>query len=333
MHLVVTGGAGFIGSNFTSLALAKGANVTVLDALTYASGRQFVEADMKLYPNRCKLVVDSILNRETVYDLVRDADAVVHFAAESHNDNSLRDPLLFVRTNVDGTAMLLEAAREFDVRFHHVSTDEVYGDLPLNTHQKFTEESPYRPSSPYSASKAAADHLVRAWVRSFGLQATISNSSNNFGPRQHVEKLIPRTITERLLGRCPRIYGTGQNVRDWIHVDDHNEAVWQILQHGQVGRTYLIGVEQQRSNLEVVKCINTLMGADENDFEFVADRPGHDRRYALDAQRIRAELGWASTRLGFEDELANTIQWYEQNRAWWEPMKASTELCLLKQGY
>lgn len=333
MHLVVTGGAGFIGSNFTSLALAKGASVTVLDALTYASGRQFIEADKKLYPNRCKLVADSILNRETVYDLVREADAVVHFAAESHNDNSLRDPLLFVRTNVDGTAMLLEAAREFDVRFHHVSTDEVYGDLPLNTHDKFTEESRYRPSSPYSASKAAADHLVRAWVRSFGLQATISNSSNNFGPRQHVEKLIPRTITERLLGRLPRVYGTGQNVRDWVHVDDHNEAVWQILQHGQVGRTYLIGVEQQRSNLEVVKCINTLMGADENDFEFVADRPGHDRRYALDAQRIRADLGWTPTRLGFEDELANTIQWYEQNRSWWEPMKVATELCLLKQGY
>ncbi|WP_072340262.1 dTDP-glucose 4,6-dehydratase [Actinomyces urinae] len=333
MHLLVTGGAGFIGSNFTSLALAKGASVTVLDALTYASGRKFVEADMKLYPDRCKLVVDSILNRETVYDLVRGADAVVHFAAESHNDNSLRDPLLFVRTNVDGTAMLLEAAREFDVRFHHVSTDEVYGDLPLNTHQKFTEESPYRPSSPYSASKAAADHLVRAWVRSFGVQATISNSSNNFGPRQHVEKLIPRTITERLLGRRPRVYGAGQNVRDWIHVDDHNEAVWQILQHGQVGRTYLIGVEQQRSNLEVVRRINTLMGADDNDFEFVADRPGHDRRYALNAERIRTELEWCPTRLSLEDELANTIQWYERNRSWWEPMKASTELRLSKQGY
>ncbi|EPD29412.1 dTDP-glucose 4,6-dehydratase [Gleimia europaea] len=333
MHLLVTGGAGFIGSNFTSLALARGARVTVLDALTYASGKQFVEADMSLYPNMCRLVVDSILNRETVYDLVREVDAVVHFAAESHNDNSLQDPLSFVRTNVEGTAILLEAAREFNVRLHHVSTDEVYGDLPLNADQKFTENSPYRPSSPYSASKAAADHLVRAWVRSFGLPATISNSSNNFGPRQHVEKLIPRTITERLLGRCPRVYGTGQNVRDWIHVDDHNEAVWRILQSGQMGRTYLIGGEQQRSNLEVVRYINFLMGAERDDLEFVVDRPGHDRRYALDAQRIREELGWRPARLRFEDELAKTIHWYEQNRSWWEPMKTATEQRLSKHGY
>lgn len=385
MHLLVTGGAGFIGSNFAEMALGKGARVTILDSLTYASNRDFIESLTGYYPNRCELVVDTILHREAVFDLAHEVDAIVHFAAESHNDNSYRDPMRFVRTNVEGTAMLLEAAREYDVRFHHISTDEVYGDLPLRQEpaatsdnpavpatpdspavvaasalsaapdglallatqssftapaasatpneaaQKFTELSPYRPSSPYSATKAAADHLVRAWVRSFGLNATISNCSNNFGPHQHVEKLIPRTITERLLGRRPRVYGEGRNVRDWIHVDDHNEALWQILTRGRIGETYLIGANLERSNLEVVQTINELMGAPANDIQFVSDRPGHDLRYAIDATKLREELGWRPTHTDFRAGLKATIDWYTKNRAWWS-QKATTEARLSKWG-
>ncbi|MDO5035288.1 MAG: dTDP-glucose 4,6-dehydratase [Actinomycetaceae bacterium] len=332
MHLLVTGGAGFIGSNFTSMALRKGERVTVLDALTYASGKEFIDAETKSFPGRCNLVEGSILDRDVVFDLAKEADAIVHFAAESHNDNSLRDPMLFVRTNVEGTANLLEAAREWGVRFHHVSTDEVYGDLPLGTPEKFSETSPYRPSSPYSASKASADHLVRAWSRSLGVQATISNCSNNFGPRQHVEKLIPRTITERLQGRRPRVYGTGRNVRDWIHVDDHNDALWQVLTRGRIGETYLIGASQEYSNLEVVRAINSLMGYEEEDFDLVADRPGHDLRYAIDWTKLKDELGWQPSRTDFREDLAATIDWYKENRAWWEPKKAATEARLSKWG-
>ena len=225
------GGAGFIGSILLSQTLRSKVHpdipsdvrITVLDALTYASGRAFIEADIQAFPDRCRLIQGSILDRDLVFALVNECDAVVHFAAESHNDNSLHDPTLFVETNVNGTLTLLEAAREYDKRFHHVSTDEVYGDLPLNDSGKFHEASPYRPSSPYSASKAGADHLVNAWVRSFGLNATISNCSNNYGPRQHVEKLVPRTITERLQDAARAFTGLVRTC-DWIHVDDHNGA-------------------------------------------------------------------------------------------------------------
>lgn len=341
MHLLVTGGAGFIGSNFVSQTLRSKVHpdipsdvrITVLDALTYASGRAFIEADIQAFPDRCRLIQGSILDRDLVFALVNECDAVVHFAAESHNDNSLHDPTLFVETNVNGTLTLLEAAREYDKRFHHVSTDEVYGDLPLNDRGKFNEASPYRPSSPYSASKAGADHLVNAWVRSFGLNATISNCSNNYGPRQHVEKLVPRTITERLQGRRPRVYGTGANVRDWIHVDDHNSGIWDVLLRGRSGQTYLIGANGEASNLEVVRTINELMGYPADDFEFVKDRPGHDLRYAIDASKIEGELGWRPRRTNFREGLAETIEWYKENRAWWESEKTATEARLSKWGY
>ena len=218
-------------------------------------------------------------------------DAIVHFAAESHNDNSIANPEPFIRTNVEGTMRLLEAARKHDVRFHHISTDEVYGDLALDDPARFTEDTPYRPSSPYSASKASSDHLVRAWVRTYGLRATISNCSNNYGPYQHVEKFIPRQITSIMEGARPKLYGTGENVRDWIHTEDHSRAVWAILTRGRIGETYLIGADGEMSNIAVLRMILQLMGQPEDAFDWVRDRPGHDRRYAIDASKLRAELG------------------------------------------
>lgn len=210
-------------------------------------------------------------------------DAIVHFAAESHNDNSIANPEPFITTNVEGTFQLLEAARKHDVRFHHISTDEVYGDLALDDPYKFTESTPYKPSSPYSASKAASDQLVRAWVRTYGLRATISNCSNNYGPYQHVEKFIPRQITSIMEGVRPKLYGTGENVRDWIHTEDHSSAVWEILTRGRIGETYLIGADGEMSNIAVMRMILRLMGCAEDAFDWLRDRPGHDRRYAIDS--------------------------------------------------
>lgn len=250
---------------------------------------------------------------------------VVHFAAESHKDNSLREPWPFVATNVIGTFNLLEAVRAHDVRFHHISTDEVYGDLELDDPERFTEATAYNPSSPYSSTKGASDLLVRAWVRSFGVRATISNCSNNYGPRQHVEKFIPRQITNVIDGVRPKLYGDGLNVRDWIHVDDHNSAVWAIIDEGELGQTYLIGADGEKNNLEVVRLILTEMGKDAEDFDHVTDRPGHDRRYAIDSTRLRTELGWQPSFRDFELGLAATIDWYRQNEAWWRPMKNATE--------
>jgi dTDP-glucose 4,6-dehydratase len=257
---------------------------------------------------------------------------VVHFAAESHNDNSLDDPEPFIRTNVVGTYVLLEAVRKADVRFHHVSTDEVYGDLELDDPKRFTEDTPYRPSSPYSAAKAGSDHLVRAWFRSFGVRATISNCSNNYGPWQHVEKFIPRQITEVLEGRRPRLYGAGRNVRDWIHTTDHSSAVLAILRRGRIGETYLVGADGERSNLEVVRMILRLMGRPEDDFEQVADRAGHDLRYAIESGKLRAELGWRPHYQDFEQGLADTIAWYTDHRDWWEPHKHTTEAAYAAKG-
>src|SRR6478735_1895547 len=258
MKVLVTGGAGFIGSNFVHLTLATRpeVDVTVLDALTYAGSTASLDGAME----RITFVEGDVADAELVDRLVADADVVVHFAAESHNDNSLDDPSPFVRTNLIGTFTLLEAARRHDVRYHHISTDEVYGDLELDDPKKFTEDTPYNPSSPYSSTKAGSDLLVRAWVRSFGLRATISNCSNNYGPRQHVEKFIPRQITNVIDGIRPKLYGAGLNVRDWIHVDDHNEAVWTIIDKGRIGETYLIGADGERSNREVLETILELMG-------------------------------------------------------------------------
>ncbi len=322
-RFLVTGGAGFIGSNFVRHLIDNTDHqVQVLDALTYAGHRESLAG---LPEDRVSLVVGSVADQELVDGLVRDSDVVVHFAAESHNDNSLNDPSPFVSTNIIGTFELLQAVRHHDVRYHHISTDEVYGDLELDDPAKFTESTPYNPSSPYSSTKAGSDLLVRAWVRSFGVRATISNCSNNYGPYQHVEKFIPRQITNVIDGVRPKLYGAGLNVRDWIHVDDHNRAVVDIIDKGALGETYLIGANGELDNKSVIEAILRLMGKDASDYDHVADRPGHDMRYAIDASRLRNELGWSPRFADFEAGLQATIDWYRANEDWWRPMKAATE--------
>ena len=338
--IIVTGGAGFIGSNFVHYVVKNHpeVHVTVLDKLTYAGNRANLAG---LPADRVELVVGDIADAELVNRLVADTDAVVHYAAESHNDNSLKDPSPFIQTNLVGTFTLLEACRLNHVRFHHVSTDEVYGDLPLRENlpghgegvgEKFTDKTPYNPSSPYSASKAGSDLLVRAWVRSFGLQATISNCSNNYGPYQHIEKFIPRQITNILTGKRPKLYGDGKNVRDWIHTNDHSSAVWTILTKGQIGETYLIGADGEKNNKEVLELILEMMGKDKQDYDHVNDRPGHDLRYAIDATRLREELGWRPEFTDFREGLADTIQWYTDNQQWWQGEKAEVEAKYAENG-
>ena len=330
MNILVTGGAGFIGANFVHESLLRhpDANVTVLDKLTYAGNPDSL-ADLN---ERIRLVVGDVADGDVVDPLVARSDIVVHFAAESHNDNSLRDPSPFIRTNLVGTFTLLEAVRRHRVRLHHISTDEVYGDLALDDPAKFTPTTPYNPSSPYSSSKAGSDLLVRAWVRSFGVEATISNCSNNYGPYQHVEKFIPRQITNLIDGVRPRLYGAGRNVRDWIHVRDHNNAVWDIIERGRIGETYLIGADGEKSNKEVVELILSLMGRDPHDYDHVADRPGHDMRYAIDSTRLVTELGWTPQYTDFRSGLRATIDWYQDNEAWWRPLKAEVEAKYAAQG-
>jgi dTDP-glucose 4,6-dehydratase len=301
--------------------------VTVLDKLTYAGNRASIDG-----LDRVELVVGDIADAALVDELVAQADAVVHYAAESHNDNSLDNPRPFLDTNVIGTYTLLEAVRRHHVRFHHISTDEVYGDLELDDPARFTETTPYNPSSPYSSTKAASDLLVRAWVRSFGVRATISNCSNNYGPYQHVEKFIPRQITNVIRGIRPKLYGTGENVRDWIHADDHSSAVLTILDRGEIGETYLIGADGEQNNKTVIELILTLMGQPADAYDHVNDRPGHDMRYAIDATRLRDELGWRPRYADFASGLAATIDWYRANEAWWRPMKAATEAKYAKTG-
>ena len=327
---LVTGGAGFIGSNFVRHVLDHtDAAVTVLDKLTYAANEESLAG---LPEDRFRLVKGDIADASVVDDLVGSHDAVVHFAAESHNDNSLSDPSPFVQTNLVGTFTLLEAVRRYDARLHHISTDEVYGDLELDDPAKFTEATPYNPSSPYSATKAGSDLLVRAWVRSFGVQATISNCSNNYGPYQHVEKFIPRQITNVLDGGRPKLYGAGHNVRDWIHVDDHSSAVLRVLEAGTIGETYLIGADGERDNKQVVETILRLLGRAQDDYDHVTDRAGHDLRYAIDATKIRTELGWEPAFRDFEAGLAQTIEWYRTHEEWWRPQKAATEAKYQRQG-
>jgi dTDP-glucose 4,6-dehydratase len=329
-RILVTGGAGFIGANFVRHLLAHtDASMTVLDKLTYAATE---EAIAGLPEERMRLVVGDIVDAPLVERLVGEHDAVVHFAAESHNDNSLTDPSPFVQTNLVGTFTLLEAVRRAGTRFHHVSTDEVYGDLELDDPARFTEQTPYRPSSPYSASKAGSDHLVRAWVRSFGVNATISNCSNNYGPWQHIEKFIPRQVTNVLSGGRPRLYGAGANVRDWIHVDDHSSAVLTILERGVSGETYLIGADGEKNNLEVVRLILQLMGRASDDFDHVTDRAGHDLRYAIDSTKLRRELGWEPRYRDFEEGLARTIDWYREHEDWWRPHKDAIERAYAVKG-
>jgi len=330
MKMLVTGGAGFIGSNFVLRTASSRPDwqVRVLDALTYAGNADNL-ADVA---DRVELVHGDVADADLVDRLVAEADVVVHFAAESHNDNSLDDPWPFVETNVVGTYRLLEAVRRHGVRLHHVSTDEVYGDLELDDPARFTESTPVNPSSPYSATKAAADLLVRAWVRSFGIEATLSNCSNNYGPYQHVEKFIPRQITCVLEGVKPKLYGRGANVRDWIHVDDHNDAVVTIVERGRSGQTYLIGADGDRNNRQVVAMILELMGKPADWFDLVSDRPGHDMRYAIDSTKLRAETGWAPRYQDIRAGLAATIAWYRENEPWWKADKERTEATYQRLG-
>lgn len=330
-RLLVTGGAGFIGSNFVHWVLKTqpDVSVTVLDKLTYAGNLANLEG---LPEDRVSFVKGDICDVELLDELFPDIDAVINFAAESHNDNSIVNLDPFVRTNVYGTFQLLEAARRHGKRMHHISTDEVYGDLALDDPNKFTEVTPYHPSSPYSSTKASSDLLVRAWHRTYGVQVTISNCSNNYGPRQHIEKFIPRQITNIISGVKPKLYGDGLNVRDWIYVDDHSSAVWAILTRGRIGETYLIGANGERSNRDVLASILEAMGCPADSFEWVKDRPGHDRRYAIDASKLRNELGWVPEHSDFLTGLKQTILWYRQNVAWWENKKAAVEAAYCRQG-
>ncbi|MEK7201988.1 MAG: dTDP-glucose 4,6-dehydratase [Patescibacteria group bacterium] len=331
MTVLVTGGAGFIGSNFVRLLLNEqpDATVTVIDKLTYAGNK----ASLDGLPNdRFKFVHGDICDEKLIDQLVAESDVVVHFAAESHNDNSLREPWPFVETNVVGTYRILEAVRAHDKRLHHISTDEVFGDLELDDPAKFTDITAYNPSSPYSATKAGSDLLVRAWVRSFGVKATISNCSNNYGPYQHIEKFIPRQITNILSGQKPKLYGSGQNVRDWIHVDDHNVAVLKVLESGKIGETYLIGANGEKSNKEVLETILELMGKPKDWFEVVNDRPGHDMRYAIDSSKIERELGWKPGYTDIKQGLKQTIDWYTNHTEWWQPLKDAVEAAYAEKG-
>lgn len=332
--LLVTGGAGFIGSNFVRLTRAQFPHyehVTVLDKLTYAGNSS------NLAGLDVDLVEGDICDTELVDNLVNAHDVVVHFAAESHNDNSLADPSPFIQTNLIGTYTLLEAVRRHGKRLHHISTDEVFGDLQLDDPSRFTETTAYNPSSPYSATKAGSDHLVRAWIRSFKINATISNCSNNYGPYQHIEKFIPRQITNILTGSTPKLYGTGEQVRDWIHVDDHNIAVHLILDKGRSGETYIIGADNDHvDNKQVISMICELMGLSPDGYTHVADRPGHDMRYAMDSTKLRTELGWqpvyTDTNTGMREGLKQTINWYTAHQNWWLPEKNAVEAIYAQKG-
>lgn len=335
-HIVVTGGAGFIGSNFVHYVYNNfpDVHITVLDKLTYAGNVNNI--NMLFDSGRVELVVGDIADPKIVDEVASKADAIVHYAAESHNDNSLVSQDEFVQTNFIGTYTLIQAARKYDLRFHHVSTDEVYGDLPYREElpghgegagEKFTPETPYNPTSPYSSTKAASDLIVRAWGRSFGLKVTISNCSNNYGPYQHIEKFIPRQITNILSGIKPKLYGDGKNVRDWIHTEDHSSGVWAILTKGRYGETYLIGADGEKNNKEVLEDILTRMGKDKADYDRIIDPRGdaHDKRYAIDNTKLREELGWEPKHTDFESGLQATIDWYKANEDWWKAEKDAVE--------
>ncbi|MEK7494722.1 MAG: dTDP-glucose 4,6-dehydratase [Patescibacteria group bacterium] len=320
MKILVTGGAGFIGSNFIHFVLQNTTDVSIvnLDALTYAGNLENLrewEGD-----SRYQFVHGNIIEKELVERLVSEVDTIVHFAAESHVDRSILNPEIFIQTNVLGTYVLLEAARKEGKRFHHVSTDEVFGSL-ASDEPSFTEKTPYDPRSPYSATKAGSDHLVNAYFHTYGLPVTISNCSNNYGPYHFPEKLIPLVITNLLEGKKVPVYGDGLQVRDWLYVEDHCQAIWQILQKGVLGATYCIGGNGEKENIWIVKRIIDLLKKDEASIEYVTDRPGHDRRYSIDFSKATRELGWQPT-VSLEEGLEKTVHWYEENRSWWENVKS-----------
>jgi dTDP-glucose 4,6-dehydratase len=328
--LLITGGAGFIGSNFVHYTLKNRPeyDITVVDKLTYAGNMDSLTDAL----DKITFVKGDICDRELMDKLIGETDVIVHFAAESHNDNSLRDPWPFIQSNLIGTATILEAVRKHGKRLHHISTDEVYGDLEINDPAKFTETTPYNASSPYSSTKAGSDLLVKAWVRSFGIKATLSNCSNNYGPYQHIEKFIPRQITNILSGISPKLYGTGEQVRDWIHVDDHNSAVHAILDKGGIGELYLIGANGEQDNKYILETILELMGKDKTAYEHVNDRPGHDQRYAIDSTKLQTELGWKPKYTNLRQGLQATIDWYSENEAWWKNEKAKVEAAYAEKG-
>ncbi len=322
MKLLVTGGAGFIGSNFILYWMGSHPEDSVvnLDKLTYAGNLENLAAIEK--SSHYTFIHGDICDPETVKKAMHGIEIVVHFAAESHVDRSIHDPAPFVKTNVVGTQVLLDAALAAKVsRFHHVSTDEVFGSLTLDDPGKFNETTPYDPRSPYSASKAGSDHLVRAYHHTFGLPVTITNCSNNFGQFHFPEKFIPLAITNILEGKKVPVYGDGKNVRDWLYVEDHCRAIEAVLAGGKTGETYCVGgMTRDISNLEVVKRIIDIMGKDESCIEFVQDRPGHDRRYAMDWTKIHTELGWKPLH-EFEEWLTKTIDWYKTHESWWKRLK------------
>ena len=334
MKILVTGGAGFIGSNFVRYWMKNHSEDTLInvDKLTYAGNSESLK-DIEHNPNYAFVQAD-ICDVKKMDDLFEGVDTVVHFAAETHVDRSIIDPTPFVKTNVEGTVVLLNAALQHNVkRFHHISTDEVFGALPLNSPLKFNEHTPYDPRSPYSASKAGSDHLVRAYHHTFGLPITISNCSNNFGPYMFPEKLIPLAITNLMEGKKVPVYGDGLYVRDWLYVEDHCRAVDMILANGKVGETYLIGgLTEDIPNIEVIKRILKIMNKDESFIEYIKDRPGHDRRYAVDWSRINKELGW-KPEASFDEYLQKTVQWYMDNQDWWKRVKSGEYQEYYKKQY
>lgn len=332
MQILVTGGAGFIGSNFIKYWLNKYPDdkIVNLDILTYAGNLENLK-DIENNKNY-KFIKGDICDAKLVNDLVKDVGLIIHFAAESHVDRSINDSADFIKTNIEGTRILLDAAKNNgNIRFHHISTDEVFGALDTND-LKFNEKTPYDPRSPYSASKAASDHLVRAYFHTHGLPITISNCSNNYGPYQFPEKLIPLFVTNLLEGKKVPVYGEGKNIRDWIHVDDHNAGVDAIIQQGKIGETYCLGGGNEMQNIEITKLILEIMGKSEDMIEFVTDRKGHDFRYAIDYAKAEKELGW-TPKINFRKGLNQTIEWYKDNKDWWKNIKSGEYLDYYKKQY
>lgn len=333
MKLLVTGGAGFIGSNFIRYWINKNPEDEIInfDKLTYAghitSTKDFANLD------NYHFIQEDILNSDAVNSAMEGVDYVVHFAAESHVDRSIEGPSTFLRTNILGTQVLLDAALEHKVkRFHHISTDEVFGSLELNSSEKFSEDTPYNPRSAYAASKASSDHIVRAYIETYGLDATITNCSNNYGAYQDPEKFLPRMITNLIDNQPLPIYGDGKNVRDWLYVEDHCHAIELVLTRGKSGETYVVGGNHEEiSNLELAKKLLQIFGKDESYLKFVQDRKGHDRRYAVDWSKIKNELGWEPTKT-FSEWLELTIEWYKKNEWWWRPLKTEAEKLYARTG-
>lgn len=323
MKILVTGGLGFIGSNFIRYWLSRHPNDQIinLDKVTYAANPTNLD-DIK---QRYTFVKGDILDTDLLDKIVPQVDLIVHFAAESHVDRSIDDPLLFVKTNVLGTYTLLSAAKKHgSVRFHHISTDEVFGSIPFGSNDEFSETTPYDPSSPYSASKASSDHFVRSFGKTFGLPVTITNCSNNYGPYQHPEKLVPRMITNLIENKKIPVYGKGENFRDWLYVDDHCSAIEAVITKGKIGETYCVGgLKETCRNIDIVKKVINLMGKDDNEIEYVADRPAHDN-YAVSWQKIHHELGWEPQET-LESGLQKTISWYQSNESWWRTAKIEAE--------